>query len=123
MPYIGQDRRDILDRGVEVPDGAGELNYVLTWHLLNTQQHILAEALMLEVRSYIDAQVTKNYALYNSVIGALECCRREFRRRSGCSTFADLAREDAIHATMDRLYAGEIAPYENTKIEQNGDVY
>lgn len=40
----------------------------------------------------------KNYESFNSVIGALEACKLEFYRRM-------------------------ITPYENKKIEENGDVY
>jgi hypothetical protein len=36
--------------------------------------------------------------MYNDVIGALECCKLELYRRM-------------------------VAPYENTKIKENGDVY
>lgn len=39
-----------------------------------------------------------NYSYYNDVIGALEACKLEFYRRA-------------------------IAPYEDRKIEENGDVY
>lgn len=41
---------------------------------------------------------TKNYAKLNEVIGVLECAKLEFYRRI-------------------------VAPYEDKKIEQNGDVY
>lgn len=41
---------------------------------------------------------TKNYETLNSVVGALECAKLELYRRL-------------------------IAPYEDSKIEQNGDVY
>lgn len=40
----------------------------------------------------------KSYKTYNDIIGALECCKQELYRRS-------------------------VAPYENTKIQENGDVY
>lgn len=40
----------------------------------------------------------KNYTLLNEVIGILECAKQEFYRR-------------------------EVAPYEQKKIAQNGDVY
>lgn len=40
----------------------------------------------------------KSYEIYNSVVGALESCKLEFYRRM-------------------------VVPYEETKIEENGDVY
>jgi hypothetical protein len=40
----------------------------------------------------------QNYQTYNDIIGALECCKLEMYRRS-------------------------VAPYEDTKIASNGDVY
>lgn len=40
----------------------------------------------------------QNYQTYNDIIGALECCKLEMYRRS-------------------------VAPYEDTKISTNGDVY
>lgn len=40
----------------------------------------------------------ERYEHYNAVIGALECCKLEF-------------------------YARAVRPYEDTKIEQNGDVF
>ena len=46
---------------------------------------------------YLDRKGT-NYQYYNDVIGALECCKLEMYRRA-------------------------IAPYEDTKIAENGDVY
>lgn len=39
-----------------------------------------------------------SYADFNAVIGVLECCKLEFYRRA-------------------------VAPYEDTKVAQNGDVY
>lgn len=47
-------------------------------------------------QNYLDN--AKNYAKINDIIGALECCKLEFYRRLA-------------------------APYEDTKIEENGDVY
>ena len=87
MPYIEQLRRDQLeaygyDGGpIPQPQTAGELNYCITTL----------------IRVYMQDKV-KNYALFNSVVGALESCKLEFYRRI-------------------------VAPYENTKIEENGDVY
>jgi len=46
---------------------------------------------------YIDNKGT-NYQIYNDVIGALECCKLEMYRRA-------------------------VSPYEDQKIQINGDVY
>lgn len=44
------------------------------------------------------ADKVKNYACFNAIVGALESCKLEFYRRV-------------------------VAPYENTKCEDNGDVW
>ncbi len=82
MPYIIKDRRDRLSAlpGYH-PEDAGELTYILTTICKN----------------YLDARETK-YHHFNTVIGALECCKLE-------------------------LYRRKIVPYENKKILENGDVY
>lgn len=48
--------------------------------------------------AYLNRLLVKNYQGYNDVIGALECCKLEMYRRS-------------------------IAPYEDNKIAEHGDVY
>lgn len=48
--------------------------------------------------AFLNAHRPSNYADYNSVIGALECAKQEFYRRM-------------------------VALYEDTKIQENGDVY
>jgi len=50
------------------------------------------------VSSIIDEVYERNYASLNAAIGVLECVKLELYRRI-------------------------LAPYEDTKIEQNGDVY
>jgi hypothetical protein len=47
---------------------------------------------------YIENNNGPSYKNYNDVIGALECCKLEMYRRA-------------------------VAPYEDKKIEENGDVY
>ena len=48
-------------------------------------------------KEYIDRK-GESYQTYNDIIGALECCKQE-------------------------LYRRKIAPYEDKKIKENGDVY
>ena len=98
MPYITEDRREILDRplhelmhiikanpqddgGFAIPYGprAGDLNYIFS----------------MIIKSYLE--FGGSYQAINDVIGALECCKLE-------------------------LYRRQVAPYEDQKIEENGDI-
>ncbi len=79
MPYIDMVTRNYIDAGGS-PHTVGELNYLLTSMVLD----FLGD--------------DPNYEKFNSVIGALECCKLEMYRRA-------------------------VAPYEDVKIKENGDVY
>ncbi len=85
MPYIKQEDRDTKspnpNENWEIAATAGDLNYQFTCMI----NHYLSDKVV-------------NYAAYNAVIGALECCKLELYRRM-------------------------VAPYEDTKIKENGDVY
>lgn len=121
MPYIKQKRRKAM-LADEPPQNAGEFNYCLTWHILNTPLWDLKVAIDREIEAYLSVR-PKSYAVYNEVVGALECCRREFIRRRGTNTRDDLDREGVLGAALNHLYDERIAPYEDTKIKENGDVY
>ena len=86
MPYIEQNRRDILDSDIKALISImksnpidGELNYIIT-------------------RIVDAAHGEGGYARYNRAMGVLDCVSREFYRR-------------------------KVAPYEDKKIKENGDVY
>ena len=80
MPYIDQETKDYL-RAAVVARKSGELNYLLTMTVID---FLLARGL--------------SYQTCNDIVGALDNCKDEFRRR-------------VQH------------PYEDRKIEENGDVY
>ena len=86
MPYIKPEQREEVGDALEVsglnfiPKNAGELNYLITVFMDN----------------YIRAW-GENYANYNAMIGALECCKQEY-------------------------YRTIVGPYEDQKIDENGDV-
>jgi len=66
MPYIPDKRRAlVIPDFYEVPQSAGELNFVLTKVCLK----------------YITKNDNISYQLYNDVMGALEACKLEFYRR------------------------------------------
>ena len=81
MPYITKDqRKDVEETG---PYTSGELNYAIT----------------ILIKKYIGNRVAgQSYAVFNEIIGALECAKLELYRRL-------------------------VAPYEDEKIQENGDVY
>lgn len=81
MPYIRSDRRRILDEKYWEAATPGELNYLIT-----------------NICTEYAAKHTHGYAVYNDIIGALECAKQEFYRRV-------------------------VVPYEDIKIKENGDVY
>ena len=86
MPYIKPEQRQLVGDRLSVsglnfvPETAGELNYVITVFIDN----------------YIRSQ-GENYANYNAMIGALECCKQEY-------------------------YRTIVGLYEDQKIDENGDV-
>lgn len=84
MPYIKQTRRielgTLRDGVFEIPQTAGELNYLFTQMAL----------------AYISTWHT-DYQKINDVLGALEGAKLEFYRRI-------------------------VVPYEQKKIEENGDI-
>lgn len=78
MPYIKKEQRTLASR---IPDNAGELNFALT----------------LVIKDYLEHRGLC-YQTCNDIVGALDNCKDEFRRR-------------IQH------------PYENSKLAINGDVY
>lgn len=86
MPYVDnlsrQHLQPILDEiEKNSPETVGELNYIIT---------------KLCIQYYKSR--SPSYAVFNGIVGALECAKMELYRRA-------------------------IAEYENQKIKENGDVY
>jgi hypothetical protein len=122
MPYIPQpDRESVALRG---PIKAGEINYCLS---LMYQKAAKDSKLNIqkEMKNIITAYIKAmgiNYQVFNDVIGAMYLSEREFvRRTSDIQTSGFIL--DAITATEDFILHKYIEPYEDEKIEQNGDVY
>lgn len=85
MPYIRKEYRKpidvVLSNITHHLDTSGDLNYAITRLILN----------------YVEKS-GECYAIYNSIIGALESVKAEFYRR-------------------------KVAPYEEQKRKENGDVF
>lgn len=99
MPYIKKDERLVYDDAIS--------NIIKK---IKTQVDINSESILPGHLNYIitrllsdvhfkvnDKKINRNYSDYNSIIGMLECCKLEFYRK-------------------------QVAPYEEKKIWDNGDV-
>jgi hypothetical protein len=125
MPYIKAEQRHRLDRNPYAASDAGELNYVITKACLLSENRAMLENKIHElVNAYLD-KYGRRYSSYNDVLGVLIAARFEYGRRK------DLKPELVLnHPVMQvlvnalaSLYFEEIAPYEDAKIKENGDVY
>ena len=125
MPYIKQD--DYL-RAADDPQTPGELNYNLTCLAIAV---FLDRIDITEFDARVGQQVSEylhrepSYTLFNEVVGALVCCGQELLRRMRGTAREAAAQRCSItlanHVTM--LYKNMIAPYEDIKIAENGDVF
>ncbi len=108
MPYINKNERDLIDHSADFTGMSGLSKFL---HKLDKLRDSVSHSHMAThpgTLNYIitrlcdywcrDWQGESNYAKYNTVIGVLECVKQEFYRR-------------------------QIAPYEDVKCEENGDVY
>lgn len=125
MPYITEGDKQRLNDGPEFARTAGELTYLVTYHILSLPAY--DECLDTFVQQEIDAYIEYhhnhdgvNYAVLASVIGSLECARREYQRRRPDD---HMVANYVLKRAMDSFYKNVIAPYEDIKIEQNGDVF
>lgn len=125
MPYIKPADYARAKDEAAVP---GELNYAMT---ITSVLLMRGDISLVEYRALIeelvDTYMDRNgvsYTNYNNVIGALYCCGAELLRRVN-KTYnleATVCR-DIMAAVADALYADRCAPYEDTKIAENGDVF
>lgn len=119
MPYVTQSDRHPLDEGLRTPNNAGELNYVITTFMLRHlgDAAMLYSGIRAHCTQFLSMKGTR-YCYINDVIGVLTCAKLEFIRRTNIRRFDSLF-DDLIKD----LYADIAAPYEDSKIAENGDVY
>jgi len=126
LPYLTDQRKFDIDNDPKHPlVGAGDLTYVFTRTALDTPDGEFSDALLDAIKRYMPRQ--PRYENYAIVLGCLDSTRRELRRREDSQT---TARKNRINHAWYRLtlfsesyYKNVIAPYENEKIKQNGDVF
>lgn len=132
MPYLDKTRKQYLDTGgrIETP---GDLTYMLTVALLRSHPsdpgrtfEVYADAHR-RIEATVEVYMTElgyqiRYADFAVILGCLDSARREFVRRARRDGRFGY-RVQAIRNFTDRFYREVVAPYEDGKIEQNGDVY
>jgi hypothetical protein len=128
MPYILPSRRDDLDKFDDTPQEPGELNYMLTKRMIEMEslEHsygmISDMALQLETVLYEFLRVNlpkqgMRYGLINAIVGAATAAELEYQRRRGNRYQAPM------QLAVASFYTKVAAPYEDQKIQENGDVY
>jgi hypothetical protein len=116
MPYIKQEDRSRVDGGnIQT---SGELNYAVTRLLLGHTSDFAYDLAVL-LQDYIKTNGL-SYSKINDCLGALEGAKLEFRRRTDTWSNPELQTLDNIKK---EFYDNVAAPYEDTKIKLNGDVY
>ena len=103
MPYIDQDSRDKFDSKIDALAEALRIeNLRIGENTPGNLNYVITELLVAWLRGHAYYSrafpAATNYSSFNEVIGVLECAKLE-------------------------LYRRQIAPYENKKCEENGDVY
>lgn len=123
MPYLIANRKAHLDSGGTMVT-PGDLTYVLTKNCLDAERNddwlYLPFSLLYACTLYMEDHQHPNFATRCEVIGAIRCAALEYRRRRQDDW---IAAYDALMDTEQRFYHDVVAPYEDLKINQNGDVY
>lgn len=128
MPYI---KAADYERAATEPSVPGELNYAVTLKAIDYIRNPelgsadFYKAAWELVRDYLN-RVGLSYTNGNAVMGALDCAGREVKRRLMDNPEADplVANVQKELATLrDFVYDDVLAPYEDEKIAENGDVY
>lgn len=134
MPYI---RKDDRPRALDHPQTVGELNFAVTVRLIKLalgQVEYRKASFRDEITNLLDrflkvrvpVQGTENYALFNEIMGVFYCVGKEFVRHAGGEQNLGPTDWEAIYALSElseKFYDTRVAPYEDKKIAQNGDVY
>ena len=119
MPYIKQEIRSEFalnfDRWAENP---GELNYIITMALGMYGPDDNATIIISEFISHYINLKGKSYQTFNDILGVLyainmEIARRGFSYKEFVEYIANLSAE---------FYETIVAPYEDIKIKENGDL-
>jgi len=119
MPYIEfKERREQLRMG-DIALNAAELNYQIFYYVKYQEKNHTSQDFTNKIKLCVDQFLGENpnYQKYNDMTGCLIRCYKELDRRLNIP-YSILQ----ILKNIMESYDGEIARYEDLKIQQNGDV-
>ncbi len=126
MPYIEYRRRVCL-AGDSPPRTPGELTYLFTRSLLGSPTpDILRAALDRHVALYRDYAGEDSFSTFAEILGSLAATELEYLRREPelrPSERVDGSMLGELDSAALDLYGSAVAPYEDAKKAENGDVY
>lgn len=128
MPYI---KSEDYERASKEPAVPGELNYAITMKAIAYIRGDIASSDGFAIDATVLCEeylqrVGLTYTNGNAVMGVLSCALRELTRRFMENPEVDPLIDrigNEIRQIEDHVYNDLIAPYEDTKIEENGDVF
>lgn len=120
MPYLTSDRKRELDEEGALPVTPGDLTYLFTRAVIDPGS--VRQRLDEILTPYLEGLKEPRYADLCEVIGALHCTAYEALRRRGHARWA-AERATEVLRYAQNFYDAQVAPYEDKKIRQNGDVF
>lgn len=121
MPYIDKERQHQLDHEQALITESGDLAYVITREALscNYQSPESVKAFSRCALAAVDMflPMKPRFADYAAVMGVLSCVNQELYRRGA------FPQADIVANFEESYYLTHVAPYEDKKIAENGDVF
>lgn len=102
---------------------SGELNRAITKLFISCNNSLEFEGKLVAVIKKYEHDQKPRYATFNDIIGALECALMEFKRRGLGLGHRVQEIEEVVKSVKSQYYGSTIAPYEDKKIQEHGDIY
>ena len=122
MPYI---KAMDYGRATRTPSTPGELNYAITCKAIVYLEGGSIAAFASQALDLCKSYITRHglsYTIGNEVLGVIACSGLEVIRRCG-TTEAAFEVTETLADIGGHIYDTILAPYEDGKIKENGDVY
>lgn len=121
MPYVTEARKAELDRRKAEAVTAGDLTYLLYKACIDDPfgWSTLKGRFDRAIDMYMPKKSEPRYENYCTVLGSFDSTRRELKRRNAQGS---QSARHTIDIYVDDYYHEIVAPYEDKKIEENGDV-